>query len=613
MAQAQQDITKKRLTALRATMKKQALDAYLIPRQDEYQGEYVGAYAERLRWLTGFAGSWGVAIVTQKKALIFVDGRYTLQVREQIDTKLIEPRHLMDEPPARWLQENFGKGARIGFDPRVTSIAEARRLQDAVAKNGARLVPVARNLVDVIWNDQPPRPSNPAFVHPETFAGRSVAQKLDDIAKVLKSQNASAAVLGDPASVCWLLNLRGSDTPCTPFLLAYAIVTAKARATLYVAPSRIPAELRKALAPRVKIARPEQFEADLRAMGKAKQRVSLDGNLVSEQARLLLSKAGASILEAQDPCVLPKARKNEVEQQGARDAQLRDGAALSSFLCWVDENATLGGVTELTAAERLRAFRETTGKLRDLSFESISASGPNAAIPHYHLKPGTERPLRAGEIYLIDSGGQYQDGTTDVTRTMMIGPSTDEIRDRFTRVLKGMIGVSLLRFPQGTTGAHIDAIARAALWKAGLDFDHGTGHGVGSYLSVHEGPARISKTGHVALEPGMLLSNEPGYYKNGHFGIRTENLLIVTPPAKLESGDREMLGFETITLAPIDRKLIVVPLLTREELDWLNAYHARVLNEISPLVSEATKRWLETACAPLSPRDGEAERRWPYL
>jgi Xaa-Pro aminopeptidase len=579
-------------------MKSKKLAAVIVPRQDEFQGEYVAAYAERLQWLTGFKGSWGVAIVGTRKAAIFVDGRYTLQVQQQTDTTLFEAHHLMEDPPANWIKRNIKPRENVGLDPWVTTIAEARKLRSAVTEAKGKLVALTSNAVDMVWKDQPAKPSSPIEHHAEVYAGVSASEKLKAISASLAKQNANAVFLADPASVCWALNIRGNDIPHTPFPLAYAIIHRKGKAELFTDAKRLTPEAKSALASVAKCVAPEKLGDQLKALKK--KTVSLDPAVVPEAVRLALEKSGAKIIEAQDPCVLPRAYKNATEQQGAREAQRRDGAALSEFLHWLEREAIKGKETELTAANELHRCRKATGLLRDLSFESISAAGPNAASPHYHLTPGQERAVVPGEIYLIDSGGQYLDGTTDVTRTIMIGKPTDEMRDRNTRVLKGMIAVTMARFPKGTTGVALDAFARAALWKAGFDFDHGTGHGVGSYLSVHEGPARISKAGHVALEPGMILSNEPGYYKQGHYGIRIENLLLVTEPTSIPGGERDMLGFETLTLAPIDRALIDTHILTREELNWLDAYHQRVLKELSPLVSATTKHWLEKACAPLT-------------
>jgi Xaa-Pro aminopeptidase len=590
--------TAARLTELRALMKKQKLNGFIVPRQDEFQGEYVASYAERLNWLTGFAGSWGMAVITLKKAAIFVDGRYTVQVREQIDTRLITPHHLIDEPPTNWMSKNLKKGDRLGFDPWLTTTGEAKRFSAACEKVGAKLVPVSKNLIDQIWADQPARPSNPLSVQPLQFAGRSVKDKLADMSKALISAGADAAVLAEPSSVSWVLNIRGSDVPFTPVVLAYAIIHKKGKAELFIDKSKLPEDVQAHLKSTTTIRKPTDFDTALKLLARKKSKVLIDSGSAPERVRAALK--GAEIKESMDPCTMPKASKNLAELNGARAAQLRDGVALSNFLHWLSVEAPKGHLTEATAAERLIAFRKDTGVLLDLSFSTISASGPNAAIPHYHVDPNNCRAINNNEIYLIDSGGQYQDGTTDVTRTVIIGQPTDEMKDRFTRVLKGMIAISTICFPKGTTGGHIDVLARAALWKAGLDFDHGTGHGVGSYLSVHEGPARISKAGNVALQPGMILSNEPGYYKAGHFGIRIENLLIVKEPSDIKGGERPMLSFETLTFAPIDRNLIDTKLLTREELQWLDAYHAKVLNDIGSKMDGASAEWMKRACAPLN-------------
>jgi Xaa-Pro aminopeptidase len=588
------------LAALRAELKKSKLTGFIIPRQDEFQGEYVAAYAERLKWLTGFAGSWGMAIVTQSKAAIFVDGRYTIQVREQVDVKTIMPHHLVDEPPTKWIESNLKKNDRLGFDPWLTTASEAKRLSAACAKAGAKLVPVSKNLIDTIWNDQPARPQNPLSVQPAQFAGRSAAEKLGDMSASLLGAKADAAVLAEPSSVSWLLNIRGGDVPYTPVVLAYAIIHRKGKAELFVDAKRLPEDVRAHLKTVAIIRRPSELEVALKKLGQKKSTVLIDAGSAPEKIRSVLAASGASIKEGDDPCTMPKARKNVTEQQGARSAQLRDGVALSRFLHWLSGEAPKGHLTENTASEKLSAFRKETGVLMDLSFSTISASGPNAAIPHYHVDPENCRAINNNEIYLIDSGGQYQDGTTDVTRTVIIGQPTDEMRDRFTRVLKGMIAISTICFPKGTTGSHIDVLARAALWKAGLDFDHGTGHGVGAYLSVHEGPARISKASHIALQPGMILSNEPGFYKQGEYGIRIENLLLVKEPENIDGGERPMMQFETLTFAPIDRNLIDTKLLTREDLQWLDAYHARVLKDVGSFMDGAALVWMEKACAPLT-------------
>ncbi len=587
------------LSLLRNELKKQKLTGFIVPRQDEFQGEYVASYAERLKWLTGFAGSWGMAIVTLKKAAIFVDGRYTIQVREQVDVKTITPQHLMDEPPTAWIEKNLGKNDRLGFDPWLTTASEAKRLGEACAKVGAKLIPVAKNLIDKIWSDQPARPQNPLSVQPSQFAGRSSLEKLGDMAAILATGKVDAAVLAEPSSVSWLLNLRGADVPYTPVVLAYAIIHRKGKAELFIDAKRLPEDVRSALKTTAIIRKPTDLESSLKKLGAKKSSVMIDAGSAPEKIRSTLAASGAKIIEGTDPCTMPKALKNKVEQQGARSSQLRDGVALSRFLHWLSLEGPKGKLTEDSAAEKLKAFRSETGVLMDLSFSTISASGPNAAIPHYHVDPENCRAINNNEIYLIDSGGQYQDGTTDVTRTVIIGQPTDEMRDRFTRVLKGMIGISTIAFPKGTTGANIDVLARASLWKAGLDYDHGTGHGVGSYLSVHEGPARISKNNYITLQPGMILSNEPGFYKRGEYGIRIENLLLVKEPSEIAGGERPMLSFETLTLAPIDRTLIETKLLTRDELQWLDTYHARVLKEVGSFMDGAALEWMKKACAPL--------------
>jgi Xaa-Pro aminopeptidase len=587
-----------RLAAFRTELKRQKLDAFIVPRQDEFQGEYVAAYAERLKWITGFGGSWGVAVIGSKTAAIFVDGRYTLQVKHEVDGKAFQFHHLMTSPPSEWIAKSFKKGARIGYDPRILSIADAKRYAASCERAQLKLVPVNRNPIDAIWKDQPQRPASPIVDHPLKYAGESVTQKLKGIRSTLKEKGADAVILADPTSVAWIFNLRGADVPFTPVALCYAMIPATGKAHLFVDGKRLSTALQKSIKTHATCSG-ANVDAVLTSLGKRKAKVMLDPIAAPDHFRLALQKSGAGVIENPDPCMLPKAMKNKAEQRGARNAQLRDGAALSNFLCWLENAATSGQLTEGEATRKLLAFRQENKELRDLSFESISAAGPNSALPHYHAH-GEGRRLALNSIYLIDSGGQYPDGTTDVTRTVIIGKPSEEMRDRFTRVLKGMIAVSLIQFPEGTTGAHLDALARGALWKAGLDFDHGTGHGIGSYLSVHEGPQRISKTGNAALKPGMIISNEPGYYKTGHFGIRIENLLLVSAAQKLKGGERAMLGFETLTFAPIDRRLIDTQLLTREELHWIDSYHAEVWSKLENRVSTATKPWLKEACAPFS-------------
>jgi Xaa-Pro aminopeptidase len=586
-----------RLEALRKWLRAEKLAGFIVPRQDEFQGEYVAAYAERLRWLTGFTGSWGVAIVGLRKAAIFVDGRYTIQVRSQVDEKLFQPHHLVDDPPARWIERNFRKGDRLGFDPWLVTVEQARRYAEACEKAGAKLVPVANNPIDALWSDQPARPSSMFSSQPTQFAGRSVREKRADMAKAMAQANADAVVLTQPDSVAWVFNIRGHDVPYTPVVLAHAILHKRGKAELFVDKARLPEDVAAQLKAVAVIKPPDSLAESLRALGKRKARVQIDPAWAPDFIRAKLAAAGARIMHATDPCTSPKAAKNQVEREGARAAQRRDGAAMCRFLCWLESAAIGPDLHEFAVAERLGEFRRASGALMDLSFATIAGAGPHAAIPHYHVTEESSLALEKDGIFLIDSGGQYQDGTTDITRTVVMGTPTAEMKDRFTRVLKGMIGVSMIRFPKGTCGSQLDVLARAALWKAGLDYDHGTGHGVGSYLSVHEGPARINKTDRTALVPGMILSNEPGYYKAGHFGIRIENLLMVTEAEDIEGGERPMHGFETLTLCPIDRRLVDASLLTREELHWLDAYHARVLEEIGPLLPAEELQWLKGACA----------------
>jgi Xaa-Pro aminopeptidase len=593
------EATAERLTLLRTRMKKARLAGYIVPRQDEFQGEYVAACAERLKWLTGFAGSWGTSIITLKDAAIFVDGRYTVQVREQVDVSLITPQHLVEHPLSLWITENFSKGDRIGFDPWLMSMREHDTLAKACEKIEAKLVAVAGNLIDEIWQDRPATPDAKIKLHPLKYAGQSVSDKFEIVTRELQKQSADAVFIADPASVSWLFNIRGNDLAHVPTVQAYAIVGQHGKGELFIDLAKVPEKVAQALDKNCTIRKPDEIETALEELARKGIVVMLDPVSVPEAVNAKLHKSGSKVRQATDPCSLPKAMKNATEQEGARQAHIRDGMAMVNFLHWFETEAAKGELNEAKAAKRLHDFRIATRELLDLSFETIPAAGPNAAIPHYHVDAANPRNIGINEIFLIDSGGQYIDGTTDITRTLIVGKPTDEMRDRFTRVLKGMIQISLLRFPKGTTGAHLDAFARASLWKAGLDFDHGTGHGVGSYLSVHEGPQRFAKQTHVELKPGMIISNEPGYYKPGEFGIRIENLLIVTEPQKIAGGDRDMMGFETITLCPIERDLIDAKMLTKEELDWLDAYHAQVWRELRPHVTGPLATWLTRACAPI--------------
>ena len=585
-----------RLAALRAELAKRGLDGFVVPHSDEYQSEYLPECNERLAWLTAFTGSAGGAVVLKDKATVFVDGRYTLQVRQQTDTKLFEPRDLVAEGPNAWLEANAAKGAKIGFDPWVHSAASADALRASVEKAGATLVPTDGNPIDAVWQGRPAAPGDKAVPHAFNLAGESAESKRTRIAEEIKKSGADAAIVSLADSICWLLNVRGSDTPHTPFVLSYAILNSDGSVDWFVDPRKSSPELVKHLGNAVRLRAPEEFNAALDALkGKT---VVADANWTAAAAFARLGEAGATVRRGVDPCQLPKACKNPVEIEGARKAHVRDGAALTRFLAWMAREAPNGHLTEIEASQALEGYRRKEGSLTDLSFDSISGAAPHAALPHYRVTTSSNRRINNNEIYLIDSGGQYPDGTTDVTRTMIVGTPTPEMKDRFTRVLKGHIALATMRFPEGTTGAALDAHARKFLWDVGCDYDHGTGHGVGSYLSVHEGPQNISKRPILQpLKPGMICSNEPGYYKEGEYGIRIENLIVVTDAKPVPGGDpeRRFMEFETITLAPIDIDLVEPSLMTTDERDWLNGYHARVRETLSPLVDDETRAWLATA------------------
>ena len=592
---------KERAELLRAEFGPRALDGLLVPRADAHQGEYVPARDERLAWLTGFTGSAGLAVILKERAVLFIDGRYTLQVRSQVDLDVFTPVAIAEISPERWLEDNLPKGAHLGYDPWLHTAAAIERYGKAAERAGATLVPVEKNLIDLVWKDQPEPPFAHALPHPLEFAGVPHEEKMGRIAENIKKSGAFAAVLTLPESLAWLFNIRGNDVKHTPLALGFALMFADGHAELFMDERKLPSQTRQHLGNKVSVNSVETFGAQLDALGAAKQTVLFDPATAAEWVRARLEKAGAQLQKAADPTLLHKARKNDTEQKGTRAAHLRDGTALTRFLAWVDREGPSGAVDEISAAQTLERFRSETGALKDLSFDSISGAGAHGAVVHYRVNRATCAKLKAGELYLIDSGAQYQDGTTDVTRTVAIGKPGQEERRHFTLVLKGHIALGAARFPAGTTGAQLDVLARIALWQSGLDFDHGTGHGVGSYLSVHEGPQGISRlsTG-VALEPGMIISNEPGYYREGRYGIRIENLVLVTPSENLPQGERPMLGFETLTLAPIDRKLIDASLLSTEERNWLDAYHARVREKLSALVDAQTREWLAGATAPIN-------------
>ncbi len=589
---------RKHLPRLRKALKAAHLDGFIVPHEDEWQNEYVPAAYDRLAWATGFTGSAGAAVVLADEAAIFTDGRYTLQVRAQVDGELFQYRDLIDSGVPAYLRERAPKGGRIGYDPKLHSPDSLDRLRAAAEAAGAALVPVARNPIDEIWDDRPPAPMAKVVPQQESYTGESAASKRARLGDGLKDENADAVVITSPASIAWLFNVRGGDVARTPLPLGEALLRSDGTADLFLADEKVSPELKQWLGNQVVVRPSEELQPTLASMRGKK--VRLDPSTASAWYFEQLKDAGAEIVRGQDPVVLPRACKNAAEIEGSRKAHTRDGAAVSRFLHWLATDAQTGKVQEIDACQKLEAFRAETGALKDLSFDSISGAGPNGAIVHYRVTKKTNRRLARGSLFLIDSGGQYLDGTTDITRTVAIGRASPEMKDRFTRVLKGHIALSRVRFPKGTTGHQLDALARMSLWDAGLDYDHGTGHGVGVYLGVHEGPHRIAKMVNTQpLEPGMIVSNEPGYYKTGAYGIRIENLQVVTPAADINGGERPMLGFETLTLAPIARELIVKKLLTKAEIAWVDAYHARVWEKIGPQLDGEVKTWLEAATKPL--------------
>ncbi|MCS6930914.1 MAG: aminopeptidase P family protein [Acetobacteraceae bacterium] len=580
-----------RLAALRAELTRLGVDGLLVPRADEHLGEYVPPSAERLAWLSGFTGSAGLGLVLPDRAVLFTDGRYTVQAAQQTDPTLWQRAHITETPPHAWLAEH-APGLRIGYDPWLHTEAALARFA------AVTLVPLAANPVDAIWHDRPAPPAAPAIAHPLAFAGRPAEEKRAEAAAALAAAKEDAAVLADPHAAAWLLNLRGGDLAHTPLCLAMAILHADGRVALFADPAKFGPEVRAHLGAAVAIAPRAALPDALDSLAGRTVRCDPDRTPAAILARL--RAAGARVTANEDPTVLPRARKNAVEQQGARAAHRRDAAAMARFLAWFAAEAPKGGLTEMAAAERLRAFRAEAPEFRGESFPAIAGAGEHGAIVHYRATPDSDRPIRPGEPFLIDSGAQYPDGTTDITRTLWVEGAGDppaELVERATRVLKGHLALAALRFPEGVAGPHLDAIARAPLWQAGLDYDHGTGHGVGSFLSVHEGPAAFSRAAKpVPLGEGMILSDEPGFYEAGRYGIRIENLLLV----RREPGTaRPFLCFETLTLVPYDRRLIAPGLLSPAERAQVDAYHARVRAEIGPLLDAAARAWLEAATAPL--------------
>jgi len=584
-----------RVAALRTELARRGLTGFIVPRSDRHQNEYVPACEQRLAWLTGFTGSAGIAIVLMERAVLFVDGRYKLQACEQVDTSLFAIEHVIEMPPHRWIEENLAAGDRLGYDPWLHTVEAAERLEKSCAAAGAKLIAIDPDLIDRIWAERPAPPIGAVTLHDVRFAGEDAGEKLARIRTELTKLRADALIVSDPHAVAWTFNIRGADVAHTPLPLAFAIVPQAGRPSLYIDGRKLSQQVRSRLEALADVREPSEFAPALETLGGRKATVRLDQATAADALARLVTSHGGKVARGACPIALMKAVKNEVEIAGARAAHIRDGAAVTRFLAWFDREAPGGSLTEIDAVAALESFRRETGLLKDISFPTIAAAGPDGAIVHYRVTTHSNRVIAPDELFLIDSGAQYEDGTTDVTRTVIVGKPTAEMRDRFTRVLKGHIAVARAIFPEGTTGAQLDSFARQFLWTQGLDFDHGTGHGVGSYLSVHEGPARISKLGTTALKPGMILSNEPGYYKSGAYGIRIENLVLVVPATPVGGAEKPLNAFETLTLAPIDRRLIASEMLTPEEVTWLDGYHARVCDTLSPLLDDATRTWLAAA------------------
>ena len=591
-----------RLAALREQLKADRLDGFVVPLTDEHMSEYVGSYAKRLEWLTGFKGSAGSAVVLPEQAAIFTDGRYTLQVRSQVSASEWSYQSVPETSAAEWLREHAPTGARIGYDPWLHTGDWVKQATEHLAAKGAELVAVGVNPIDRVWADRPEPSKARLVVQRDELAGRSSADKRQEMADWLAANDADTAVLAALDSIAWTFNLRGADVSHTPVALAYALVNRDGTAELFVDPGKVDDAVKAHLGNGVRLHDRDAFEPYLK--GLAGKTIAVDPERSVAAIGQALDAAGAKLWRVRDPAVLPKAIKNAAEIAGHQAAQARDGAAIARFLRWVEAEAPSGKLDELNASDRLQAFRAEGGMLKDLSFDTISGSGPNGAIVHYKASPETNRPIAMNSLYLVDSGGQYEDGTTDITRTLAIGDPTAEMRDRFTRVLRGHIAIATAVFPKGTRGGQLDSFARRALWEAGLDYAHGTGHGVGAFLSVHEGPQRISPVGSgqsggdEPLQAGMILSNEPGYYKTGEFGIRIENLVLVVEK-QVAGAEKPMLGFQTLTFAPIEQRLVATEMLSTRELDWLNAYHAEVVTTIGPQLDGEERAWLEAACAPL--------------
>ncbi len=589
-----------RIAALRAEMAHVGVDGFIVPRTDAHQGEYVSVNAERLAWLTGFTGSAGSAVVLKDKAAIFVDGRYTLQAKDQVDSNCFEICHMIDISATTWVSRSLNENTKLAYDPWLLTPNQVAGFRAACKKAGAELVAIDENLVDRVWQDRPDDPISPINPQLDAYSGQTSADKRLEVGASLSEQGVDTVFLSAPDSIAWLLNIRGADIPFTPFALSFALLNADGTAEWFVDPRKLTKGIKSHLGNGITLRRPDELSDAFDVLGAKAAVVGLSPSEHPAWAFQKLEKAGARIVRGTDPCQLIKSVKNKTELSGIRNAHTRDGAAVCRFLAWIDKNAAQGALSELSASDQLELFRQENQLFRGLSFPTIAGSGPNGAIVHYRVTEKTNRPLDQNSLFLVDSGAQYLDGTTDITRTISIGTPSAEMKRNFTLVLKGHIALAEARFPVGTTGSQLDILARSPLWNAGLDYDHGTGHGVGAHLSVHEGPQRISKMpSTVALQPGMVISNEPGYYKEAAYGIRIENLVCVRSIDDIDGAERSMLGFETLTFAPIDRRLIISDLLSEAEARWLDAYHADVYAKIAPQIEGDDLRWLERATAPL--------------
>jgi Xaa-Pro aminopeptidase len=595
---AETGATAPRVAALRAQLKMRGLDGFIVPRTDRYQNEYVPPSEERLAWLTGFTGSAGLAIVLAERAVLFVDGRYQVQVREEVDGEIFAIEHVVDNPPPAWIKANVPAGAKLGYSPWLHTVDSTERLAKACAEANAALVTVEDNPIDVIWTDRPEPPLGPVVGHDLRYAGEEAASKLARVQADMQGQAADTLMVSDPQAVSWLFNIRGSDVLHTPVVLAFATVPKEGRPTIFVDLRKVGNEIRSRLEEIADVRPNAAFERDLAALGRERRAIRLDPLICPDAIARAVTENGGTVVRSPDPIVPLKAVKNSAEIDGARAAQLRDGLAVTRFLAWFDRQAPRGELSEIAAVEALESFRRETGALKDISFPTIAGAGPNGAIVHYRVTRRTNRRIATNDLFLLDSGGQYEDGTTDITRTIVVGVPTAEMRRNFTLVLKGHIAIARAVFPDGTTGAQLDSFARQHLWRAGLDFDHGTGHGVGSYLSVHEGPARISKLGTVPLKRGMILSNEPGYYRTDAYGIRIESLVLVTEAAVVPGAEKTLNAFETLTLVPIDTRLIDPAMVTADERAWFDAYQARVREALAPHLDTTTRAWLFAATIP---------------